>query len=110
MLDGQWLIRDWLPRRGLSVIWGASGAGKTHFSADMMCHVATGQEWNGCPVEPGLVVNIAFEGQGSLDNRISALASRFGEPRRASPAAAHGVNSSRPTSRRATPSCAMWRP
>ena len=67
VLDGLWLVRDWVPRRGLSVIWGPSGAGKSHLAADMACHVARGETWSGNPVEQGLVVYVALEGHGSSE-------------------------------------------
>jgi RecA-family ATPase len=78
-LDGLWLIRDWVPALGLSVIWGASGVCKSHLAADMAAHVALGREWHGNPVEPGFVAYVALEGHGSLDNRIAALAQSFGD-------------------------------
>lgn len=79
VLDGAWLIRDWIPRRGLSVIFGASGAGKSHLAADMACHVAKAEAWHGNPVEPGMVAYVALEGHGGLPNRVAALARVFGD-------------------------------
>jgi hypothetical protein len=78
-LDDLWLIRDWVPVQGLSVLWGLSGVGKSHLAADMAAHVATGRDWHGHPVEPGFVAYLALEGHGSLDNRIAALARTFGD-------------------------------
>ena len=78
VLDDVWLIRDWIPRRGSSVVFGASGAGKSHLVGNMACHVAKGLDWQGNPVEPGLVVYISLEGHGSLPNRVAALARTFG--------------------------------
>jgi hypothetical protein len=79
VLNDAWLVRDWIPRLGLSVIFGASGAGKSHLAADLACHVARAEAWHGNPVEPGLVVYVALEGHGSLSNRVAALARAFGD-------------------------------
>ena len=79
VLDGAWLIRDWIPSRGLSVIFGASGAGKSHMAGRHggPCRPVRGVARQ--VVEPGLVVYIALEGHGSLPNRIAALARSFGD-------------------------------
>ena len=61
------------------MIFGASGAGKSHLAADMACHVAKSEAWHGNPVEPGLVVYVALEGHGSLPNCVAALARSFGD-------------------------------
>ena len=79
VLDELWIIRDWIPRRGLSIIFGPSGAGKSHLGGNMAAHVGSGNPWHGHPVEPGFVAYVVLEGHGSIANRVAALAQACGD-------------------------------
>jgi 5S rRNA maturation endonuclease (ribonuclease M5) len=67
------LIKHWLDRSAMSVVYGESGAGKTFFALDMCFHIAIGREWSGNRVHQGPVVYIAAEGGHGIRKRLEAL-------------------------------------
>lgn len=71
-----WLIRDWLPANGLSLVYGLPTTGKTFAVLDMAAAIATGGNWNGQKVARGTVLYIAAEGVAGLGKRLRAMASR----------------------------------
>ena len=73
VLDGLWLIDDWLPKTGIGAIYGHPGSGKSFFALDMAAHIAAGQPWAGRHVEQGLVVYVVAEGQTGFRNRLFAM-------------------------------------
>lgn len=67
------LIRGVLPRNGLVVDGGQSGAGKTFAEVDMAVALATGEDWFGHPCRERVgVLYIAAEGQSSIQRRFIA--------------------------------------
>lgn len=72
-----YLIKGLLDTDAMSVIYGASGVGKTHVTLDLAFHVAIGKPWRNMPTEPGLVVYVAAEGGNSLRKRILALRKKY---------------------------------
>ena len=67
----RWLVRPWLPDRGLAMVHGPSGAGKSFLVLDWMMHICTGmKEWNGGKVGDGDVVFLAGEGHYGLRARL----------------------------------------
>ena len=73
ILDGFWLIDDWLPSSGIAAIYGHPGSGKSFFAFSMAAHIASGKPWNGCHVERGLVLYVIAEGQTGARNRMYAM-------------------------------------
>lgn len=73
VIDGLWLIEDWLPKSGIGAIYGHPGSGKSFFALDMAAHIAAGQPWAGRHVEQGLVVYVVAEGQTGFRNRLFAM-------------------------------------
>lgn len=73
-----WLIQDTLALNSLNQLFGPSGTGKSFVAIDWACAVATGQDWNGYPVECGSVFYIAGEGEDGLGLRIGAQLQRRG--------------------------------
>ncbi len=67
------LVKDLVPRVGLTVIWGPPKCGKSFFVFDLMMHVALGWEYRGRRVHQGSVVYCAFEGQQGIEARIAAF-------------------------------------
>ena len=65
-----WLVRNVMLRNSLSVIFGASGSGKTFLMLDMAAAIAQGKRWCGRRVQPGGVVYVA--GEGHLRLRLAA--------------------------------------
>lgn len=73
VLDGLWLIDDWLPATGIAAVYGHPGSGKSFLVLDMAAAVASGTEWAGRHVERGLVVYVVAEGQTGFRNRLFAM-------------------------------------
>jgi len=59
-----------VPRRGLIVLWGASGSGKTFVALDLAAAVSRGTPWAGHRTRRGTVVYICTEG--ALQTRAKA--------------------------------------
>jgi RecA-family ATPase len=68
----RYLVRNIIPRTGLTVVWGAPKCGKSFWVYDLMMHVARGLKYHGRPVHQGAVVYCMFEGQGGADTRAEA--------------------------------------
>lgn len=73
VIDGFWLIEDWLPKTGIAAVYGHPGSGKSFLTIDMAAHVAAGVPWAGKHVERGLVVYVVAEGQTGFRNRLFAM-------------------------------------
>ena len=67
-----WLVRGILPRATLAVIYGASTAGKTFFTFDLVATIVRGVEWCGRRVTKGKGVYIVAEGAEGFRNRVHA--------------------------------------
>lgn len=68
----EWIIKGVLPRAGLGVVYGDSGAGKTFAALDMVAHVAEGRDWRGCRTRSGRVAYICAEGAEFFALRLQA--------------------------------------
>lgn len=73
VLQSSYLIKGWLGRSQMSVIYGPSNVGKSFFCLDMAFAVATNTPWNDCRVRGGPVLYLATEGGAAFRNRIYAL-------------------------------------
>jgi len=71
-LTGQWLIKRLLPSRGLCVVYGPPGCGKSFLTLHAMLHVASGMSYAGQKTYQGRVIYIAAEGQGGFRKRVCA--------------------------------------
>lgn len=77
ILSGQWLVKRLLPAKGLAVVYGAPGCGKSFLVLHAMLHVASGREWAKCKTTPTAVVYVAAEGQAGFANRVHTAAQRL---------------------------------
>jgi hypothetical protein len=68
----EWQIDGMVPERGLTIIYGPSGAYKTFLALDWSLCVASGLPWNGAEIRPGSVVYVAAEGAYGLRKRVAA--------------------------------------
>jgi hypothetical protein len=68
-----YLVKGWIPRRGLVVVWGPPKCGKSFWVFDVVMHVALGREYRGHKVVPGPVVYFAFEGADGFKARKEAF-------------------------------------
>jgi len=71
-LDNTALIKGYLLKNSLSVVYGQSNSGKTFFAIDLALSIAAGREWNGRRTARGLVLYVAAEGPHSVINRVYA--------------------------------------
>ena len=76
----EYLIKDFLPRGELSVVYGAPGSGKTFAVLDMCMSVAFAAQWRDKTVTPGAILYVACEGGQGFRKRIKAYAQHFEQP------------------------------
>lgn len=67
-----WLIKGFLPKAVLGVMFGASTTGKSFVALDMACAISKGGEWNGHRVKQGRVLYIVAEGANGFLQRMDA--------------------------------------
>ena len=67
-----WLIRDYLEPDSLCVLYGDSETFKSFLAVDVCGHIATGKDWRGKQVKPGIALYVAGEGGNSLKKRFKA--------------------------------------
>lgn len=72
-LDREYLVKGWLDKGTLTVVFGQSNVGKSFFALDLAHHISKGQMWGGCRTNKRNVLYIAAEGGSSFPNRVSAL-------------------------------------
>ena len=73
VLTSKYLVKGWLDRNCLSMLYGPSNAGKTFVALDIAAHVAANKPWRGCRVNGGPVLYIAAEGGAGIFNRLDAI-------------------------------------
>jgi hypothetical protein len=71
-LVGAWLIKHLLPSRGLAVIYGPPGSGKSFLALHAAFHIAMGEMWAGKKTKQGAIIYIAAEGGHGFGNRVVA--------------------------------------
>jgi hypothetical protein len=74
----EWIIKGWLARAGLGILYGESGAGKSFLILDMMMSIARGETWCGKRVRQGRVIYICAEGSAGFRNRVKAYGVHHG--------------------------------
>lgn len=72
-LDREYLVKGWLDKGTLTVVFGPSNVGKSFFALDLAHHISKGETWGNRRVNKGNVLYIAAEGGSSFPNRVSAL-------------------------------------
>jgi hypothetical protein len=80
-----YLIDEFLPMKGIAVIWGPPKCYKSFFTLDAMFHVAMGWEFHDRAVKQGPVVYMAFEGAHGYPKRSEALWIHYGVSDEATP-------------------------
>ena len=69
----EYLIDNFLPLRGLAVIWGPPKEGKSFSVFDLLMHVVFGWKWRGRRTVRGPVVYCALEGAHGFKKRVEAF-------------------------------------
>jgi hypothetical protein len=77
VINRNYVIKNWLDRGAVSVVYGDANVGKSFFAVDLAHHVQEGQRWGGCAVRQGPVLYVAAEGGDLFSNRVAALKSKF---------------------------------
>ena len=72
------LVEGLMTIGGMAVLYGDSNSGKTFFALSLAAHIASGQEFFGRRIDPGLVVYLASESPGSIRSRMQAIKKEFG--------------------------------
>lgn len=68
----EWLIDGVFETDSLSIVFGASGAGKTFVTLDVAMHIASGKAYHGKAVRKSPVAYIAGEGNAGFARRVAA--------------------------------------
>ena len=68
-----YLIKGFLPRSGVVVVWGPPKCGKSFWVFDLLMHVALGWEYRGHRITPGPIVYRALEGAQGFKFGIEAF-------------------------------------
>ncbi|WP_431023794.1 AAA family ATPase [Halomonas sp. H5] len=67
-----WLLRGYVERDSLAVLFGEPGHGKSFIAIDMACSVSTGTPWHGNDARQGAVFYVAGEGHNGISRRLRA--------------------------------------
>ncbi|WPZ28252.1 helicase RepA family protein [Sulfitobacter sp. OXR-159] len=73
VLTNNYMVKGWLDRNCLSMLYGPSNAGKTFVALDIAMHIAVSKSWRGKRVNGGPVLYIAAEGGAGIRNRVAAI-------------------------------------
>ena len=79
-LTGNWLIKGILPSKGLAIIYGGSGAGKSFLALHAALHIAAARPWAAKKTYQTGVIYIAAEGQQGFPRRVAAARDKLGIP------------------------------
>lgn len=78
----KWLIKGFLPKANLGVLFGESGSGKSFAMLDLSAAICRGMEfWNGHRVTKGRVLYVVAEGVSGFRQRIKAYCHQQAIPR-----------------------------
>ena len=78
VLTSSYMIKGWLGRGQMSVVYGPSNVGKSFFCLDMALCISAGVEWQGSKVRGGPVLYLATEGGNAFQSRCVALRKQYG--------------------------------
>ena len=76
----EWAIKGVLPRRGVSMIFGPSGSGKSFVALNMIYAIAEGSSFFGQMAKQIPVLYVGLEGHAGVKNRIVAMERAQGRP------------------------------
>ena len=75
----RWLIKGWIPRDGLAMVFGASNSGKTFVVLDMLLSMSTGRgSWMGMKARNANCLYLCGEGFAGLRGRVALWAQEHG--------------------------------
>lgn len=68
----KWLIKGWIPERGMVMLFAPAGTGKTFVALDMALSITCGVSWHNRKTQQGEVLYLAGEGHAGIRGRIAA--------------------------------------
>jgi hypothetical protein len=74
----KWYVPRVLPACEITMVYGASGSGKSFFVYDLVAAIAQGQDWCGRKTKKARIARIVAEGSAGDTNRVRAYASTNG--------------------------------
>jgi hypothetical protein len=74
-----WAVKNLLPARGLAVMYGKSGTGKTFLLIDLLLAIANGDTWFGHKTTKSPVCYVCLEGASGIRKRIAAWEKKTGK-------------------------------
>jgi len=77
ILKNNYIIKNWISKGQMSVVYGPSNSGKSFMCLDACFCIAAGLEWHGNRVNQGPVLYLALEGGLSYYNRVWALREKY---------------------------------
>ncbi len=77
VLDHDYVVKRWLNRDSVSVVYGEANVGKSFWAVDLAHHVQQGRAWAGFRVTAGPVLYVAAEGGTLFTNRLAAAQAQF---------------------------------
>lgn len=77
VLQSNYLIKGWIGRQQMLVLYGQSNTGKSFLMLDMAYHVAAGRDWHGNKIKQGVVLYLAAEGGNGYLNRARAIQDHY---------------------------------
>jgi len=77
VLSASYMVKGWLGRSQMSVVYGPSNVGKSFFCLDVAFCIAADIEWQGAKVRGGPVLYLATEGGNAFHNRVVALRDEY---------------------------------
>lgn len=75
-----WAVKGLFPQKGLGLIYGASGAGKSFLALDLAAAIGEGRSWFGHRTRAAPVTYLCLEGAGGFLGRIRAWEAANGRP------------------------------
>ena len=76
LVPPDWLIRGYLEKDALALMYGPPAAGKSFVALDIAASIAAGQPWSGAETMSGPVLYLAGEGGNGLIRRLTAWSIR----------------------------------
>jgi putative DNA primase/helicase len=76
----RWVVKGLLPQKGLALVYGTTGAGKSFLALDLALRVSTGQPWFGHVCVKSPVVYLCLEGASGFLARLAAALRDTGGP------------------------------
>lgn len=70
--QNSYVMKNYITENSLCCIYGPSGSYKSFLAISWACHIATGIEWSGNRVNPGVVIYIVGEGGIGVSRRVKA--------------------------------------